>query len=109
VIDVLLSAAEPVIEEALALLMQKPRSVRPFVVIDMLADKKRFVQFAGSTEEELLFDVPALQISTRFPDSGSFQAHAKMALLVLTERLGVPATATLRITTESDGKSAGSN
>ena len=106
-IDVLLTAAAPVIEDALRRLLQTPKSVRPFVIIEELSSKK-FVQFAGSDEEELLFDVPSIGISFRVPNLGGFSGIADMAIQTLTEHLWVPTTATLRIT-ESNRNSGEAN
>lgn len=105
-IDVLLAHAQTEIEEALQRMMKLPKLVRPFVVIEELGDETKFVQFAGSEEEPMLFECPCLDIHQRFERFAKCNLtvtdYAKYALTVLTEKLNVPKTATLRITTQSD-------
>lgn len=103
-IDVLLAHAQSEIEEALRRMMAMPKIVKPFVVIEELGGAARFVQFAGSEEETILFDVPALKISSRLPDDVTLTLCAESAIAVLVEHLGVPPSATLRIKTQSDSE-----
>lgn len=99
-IDVLLAHAQAEIEDALRRMVAMPKLILPFVIIEELGEASRFVQFAGSEEEAILFDCPALRISDRIPDV-SIALCAESAIATL-GHLGVPKSATLRITTQSD-------
>lgn len=57
----LIESREP-IRAALRALLNCPEVFRPFVVIEAV-EHPQFVQFAGSTERGLIFDVPALDIT----------------------------------------------
>lgn len=99
-IDVLLAHAHAELEGALGRLRQQPESMKPFLIVEELGQeqRKRFVQFAGSTERGLLFDVPSLGISYHLPDPDNFVAAARLALETLSDRLGVSKAASVRIT-----------
>ena len=56
--------AKPAVESALAQMMMRRHALRPFVILTDVATGK-FVQWAGSAAERILFDVPALGISVR--------------------------------------------
>ena len=59
--------ALPIVVGALELMLARKKSLRPFLILHDVATEK-FVQWAGSSEERLLFDVPALEISEREPE-----------------------------------------
>jgi len=86
---------------ALTRLLSKPRSQRPFVIItDQVTG--RFVQFAGSMEEPLIFDVPQLSFSEKIDKIPGTGADA--ALRVLQHDFSLPLEAILTIE-ESDTES----
>jgi hypothetical protein len=86
--------AMPHITEALERMMAKEKSVKPFVVVSDRATGK-FVQFAGSKGERLLFDVPALGISFRTDDP--IDAVAALACTKLRIDFKLPPQAELEI------------
>lgn len=68
--------------EALRNLLECPESRRPFVIIEDVATG-RFVQFAGSKERGLLFDVPACGIVGEpcdTPERAAVMAQANLRL-----------------------------
>ena len=98
-------ALEP-ITAALRQLVDCPEVFRPFVLVQRLSDADRealpgcdrFVQFAGSTERGLLFDVPALLI--RAQPCTSPEDGAKLAVRTLHD-MGVLAETPVCVTFES--------
>lgn len=56
-----LREVEPLIRASLESMLATPESQRPFVVVQDIVTE-RFVQFCGSPERGVLFDVPALGI-----------------------------------------------
>ncbi len=52
---------------ALERLMTKDPKVRPFVIVEH-EGSERFVQFAGSSGEKLLLDIPQMQVQVHFQD-----------------------------------------
>ena len=88
------------IEEALQRLRQKPARMRPFGIIETVIPPRAFVQFAGSAEEGLRFDVPSCNIIAQSIDPDDYASAARLALDTL-GALGAHPRAFLRIT-ESD-------
>lgn len=77
-----LSQSFEVICEALRNLLECPEARRPFVIVQDVATN-RFVQFAGSLERGLLFDVPACGIVAEpcdTPERGAVMAQANLRL-----------------------------
>lgn len=74
------------IEAALVAMMSRPQASRPFVILEH-RPSRRFVQFCGSTNEPLTFDVPALDKTVRLggPDSPAdvYESAAALALTTL--------------------------
>jgi hypothetical protein len=92
-----LADARGPIVSALRKLLDCPEVFRPFVIVQERASE-RFVQFAGSTERGLLFDVPARGIVAEpcpSPEEG-----AALAITNLRAQ-GVPAGAVVLVTFES--------
>ena len=52
---------------ALERLMTKDPKVRPFVIVEH-ESSEQFVQFAGSSGEKLLLDIPQMQVQVHFQD-----------------------------------------
>lgn len=52
---------------ALERLMTKDPKVRPFVIVEH-EGSEQFVQFAGSSGEKLLLDIPQMQVQVHFQD-----------------------------------------
>jgi|SRR5580692_2788162 hypothetical protein len=82
-----LADAAPHIIEALERLMAKERSQMPFVVVSDRVTG-RFVQFAGSKGERLLFDVPARGVSFRTDET--FDAVAALACATMRVNFNLP-------------------
>lgn len=61
-----------------------------------------FVQFAGSDQEQLVFEVPAWSLTYRVPDP---EAGALLACTCLQRHFEIPLTATLRIVENAGGPS----
>ncbi len=78
--------AKPVVEVALDQMMKRSKRSRPFTILTDVATG-RFVQWCGSAEEKLLFDVPALGLSE---PQGNTEAAAVMGLDVLRDISTVP-------------------
>jgi len=98
-----LSDARPAVASALRHLLETPEATRPFVVIEE-ADGERFVQFAGSKERGLLFDVPALGIAVS-PVPGNEPALAALvALDTLQLQLGVAPDALVNVCFDFSGE-----
>lgn len=96
-----LATAVPVIEAALKRLLEKPKAHRPFVIIEV-AGSDVFVQFTGSDQEQLVFDVPAWSLTYRVLDP---EAGALLACTCLQRHFEIPLTATLRIVENAGGPS----
>jgi hypothetical protein len=98
-----LADARGPIVSALRQLLDCPEVFRPFVIIqDVSTDL--FVQFAGSTERGLLFDVPTrdiVAVACPSPEEGAAQAIA------LLRDQGVPVGAVMRVTFESTRNAPG--
>jgi len=61
---ILLSSAESEIQAAIERMHAKPESSKPFVVVTAKArGRERFVQFYGSAEKGINFDVPVAQLN----------------------------------------------
>jgi hypothetical protein len=84
------------ITAALRQLVECPEVFRPFVVIK--SDDDPFVQFAGSTERGVLFDVPALHIVTQ--PCASPEAGATLAVRTLHD-MGVLGDTPVHVTFDS--------
>jgi hypothetical protein len=105
VVKVRLTDAREGIMEAIRKLLDCPEVFRPFVIVEQV-DGRRFVQFAGSTERGLLFDVPALEIVAAQvvigPTDDLAVVGADLALAGL-RKLGVEEQEIVRVLFESTG------
>ncbi len=54
------------VAELLGVMLSRKQSERPFLIVTDV-ETSRFVQFAGSEQEELLLDVPVFSYSKRYP------------------------------------------
>jgi hypothetical protein len=96
-----LADARGPIVAALRKLLDCPEVFRPFVIVQQgvgHTEDDVFVQFAGSTERGLLFDVPAQGIVTSpcvTPEDGATRAISSL------RTQGVPAGSAVRVTFES--------
>lgn len=70
------------LRELLRIMMGRPRSEHPYCIVTD-AETSRFVQFAGSLEEQILLDVPALKVSTRYAIHDDFREPAEDGLALL--------------------------
>jgi hypothetical protein len=79
----LLSEAETPIRQALERLVAKEEALHPFIIVEKVGRPDLFVQFAGSRQRGLLFDVPALRIvlEKTTPKEGAFRATAELIVL----------------------------
>lgn len=87
------------IAAALGQLLSCPEVFRPFVIVETVRFHQ-FVQFAGSTERGLLFDVPALSIEASHNPVSDPEAGATIAVDTL-RAMGVLDTVTVRVRFES--------
>jgi hypothetical protein len=92
-IHVELAELRPALERALVHLRQTPHAHRPFVLVQDVVTG-RFVQFAGSDVEGIVFDCPALHVT--LPVETIAEA-AKLGWATLRGHLRLPDVATLRI------------
>jgi hypothetical protein len=100
-----LDESAPHLMAALQQLLDCPEVFRPFVILRDLSTNL-FVQFAGSTERGLLFDVPALGIVTlQIPTV----AEAVNDALAAMRAQGVPGQGIVQVTFESTRNAPGKN
>jgi hypothetical protein len=98
-----LARASVSISHALECLLKCPEIFRPFVVVEVIG-ADRFVQFAGSSERGLLFDVPALGIVASPQPT---LADAVQLTIETLRRLGAKDEDMVRVTFESTRNAPG--
>lgn len=87
--------AESLITSALERMIAKPHYNLPVVVV-CVDGSDLFVQYAGSSTERILFDVPLLGIQDR-PDGGTPESHARLGCAVMRGNFELPPEAILVI------------
>jgi len=78
------------VAELVAVMLSRAQSERPFLIVSDM-ESERFVQFAGSQEQELIIDCPRLEFQKRFPGvrrGKDLETVVSNALALLTEQLG---------------------
>ena len=72
----LLSEAETPIRQALERLLEKDKSTHPFVVVNKVGRPDVVIQFAGSRQQPICFNVPLLGIAVEPMTPGAGAARA---------------------------------
>jgi len=88
-----LAESKSLVEDALTALLSEEAEKRPFVVIEEVEKRSRFVQFVGSKSEPLRIDCPPLGIVARH----IALADAPAEVLATLAAQGSPADAVIRI------------